>query len=297
MTIAIHASAVPSAQAKPLLPAEAATLQRLEGVIRRGMKVFYEVGTALSEIRDSRLYRATHTSFEDYLRERWGFSRQFAWMQIEASKVVNALSTRVDSAGTDETESEPERTILPMVETQTRPLRTLEPAQQREAWDSAVADAGGTQPTTAQVKEAVAKMTKASKSAQPETPEDAIVEEHDGEPDAESEPSDLPDEDWVKTLPARSKLADNVRRWFDAEAIAFRLITPLRREYRNRCKRLANAAKKEGRHIGPWLSRHDHYLRLPDPSQWKACEECGGSGNVELVGKCPACKGHAYHVV
>jgi hypothetical protein len=31
-------------------------------------------GTALLEVRDRRLYRETHATFEDYCRERWRFS-------------------------------------------------------------------------------------------------------------------------------------------------------------------------------------------------------------------------------
>ena len=45
-------------------------LQCLERIIERGLQTFYEVGTALLEIRDASLYRQTHPTFEAYCRQR-----------------------------------------------------------------------------------------------------------------------------------------------------------------------------------------------------------------------------------
>ena len=42
-------------------------------------------------IRDQRLYRETHGTFEDYCRERWGMSRFYAHRLIEASEVAALL--------------------------------------------------------------------------------------------------------------------------------------------------------------------------------------------------------------
>jgi len=47
-------------------------------------------GTRL-EIRDGRLYREPHGTFEVYCRERWGWSRIHAHRQIEAAKVAKVL--------------------------------------------------------------------------------------------------------------------------------------------------------------------------------------------------------------
>lgn len=44
---------------------------RLESKVERA---FYEAGTALRELRDKRLYRSTHKTFEDYCRERFAFT-------------------------------------------------------------------------------------------------------------------------------------------------------------------------------------------------------------------------------
>ena len=48
----------------------------LETTIESGLHSFMEVGNALAEIRDKRLYRAAFGSFTDYCRERWGIERR-----------------------------------------------------------------------------------------------------------------------------------------------------------------------------------------------------------------------------
>jgi hypothetical protein len=63
----------------------------LEAVIDRGMQTFVEVGEALAEIREARLYRASHATFEDYCRERWDMDRSYAQRHIDAARVVAML--------------------------------------------------------------------------------------------------------------------------------------------------------------------------------------------------------------
>jgi hypothetical protein len=60
-------------------------LSELETTIERGLKTFVEVGNALAEIRDSRLYRESYATFEDYCRERWGMSKRHAVSCIAAA--------------------------------------------------------------------------------------------------------------------------------------------------------------------------------------------------------------------
>lgn len=88
------------------------------------------MGTALLEIRDSRLYRETHSTFENYCRDRWGMNRRYANRIIEAAVVVENLGPigpKLPSTGTDQLVS------LPTHESQARPLAKLEPEQQRTA--------------------------------------------------------------------------------------------------------------------------------------------------------------------
>lgn len=70
-------------------------LSQLEAVVRDGLQKFIEVGNALLEIRDERLYRERHATFEEYLRDRWNIGRSRGYQLIEAA----AVSTVVDMAG------------------------------------------------------------------------------------------------------------------------------------------------------------------------------------------------------
>jgi hypothetical protein len=58
-----------------LTSAEAAHLKELEAIVQRGLDTDLELGNALAEISDASLYRATHQTFEAYLRDRWEIRR------------------------------------------------------------------------------------------------------------------------------------------------------------------------------------------------------------------------------
>ncbi len=75
----------------PLTEAESTEFSKLETVIERGFATFAEVGQALVEIREARLYRAAFPTFDDYCRERWGMSSRHANRSIEAAEVTAAL--------------------------------------------------------------------------------------------------------------------------------------------------------------------------------------------------------------
>jgi hypothetical protein len=71
---------------------ERSRLVECEAVIKTGLNTFTEVGNALAEIRDSRLYREQFDTFEAYCRDRWGMERAHAYRLVDAAKVVNLLS-------------------------------------------------------------------------------------------------------------------------------------------------------------------------------------------------------------
>lgn len=111
---------------------EAGRLAELETVIERGLQTFIEVGSALMEIRDSRLYRQMYSTFEEYCQERWDLRKSRTYQLMDAAEVVENLksSTIVDfSSGT---------IPLPVNEAQARPLAKLEVEMQRQAWQRAV---------------------------------------------------------------------------------------------------------------------------------------------------------------
>ncbi|MEM5838778.1 hypothetical protein AAHH59_10810, partial [Pediococcus acidilactici] len=76
-------------------------------------RAFYEAGVALRELRDTRLYRSTHRTFEEYCRERFGFRRSHSYQMIDAANVVENLSAIGGQ-------------LLPTNERQVRPLTRLE---------------------------------------------------------------------------------------------------------------------------------------------------------------------------
>ncbi len=143
---------------------------------RKVERAFYEAGRSLAEIRGRRLYRNTHQTFEQYCRERFGFTRTAAFYKIAAAQVVDNLLT--NGSLSDETKmltngyQNDEMTtidvpILPTSERQVRPLTKLEPSQQREAWLRAVQQAGGSVPSGRIVKDIVEQMRERKKVENP----------------------------------------------------------------------------------------------------------------------------------
>src|SRR5262245_34442237 len=76
---------------KALAVRERQRLAELETVIDQGMRTFLDVGNALLEIRESRLYRETHDTFAGYGEERWSFTDRRARQLMSAA----ATGTRV----------------------------------------------------------------------------------------------------------------------------------------------------------------------------------------------------------
>src|SRR5512143_2557877 len=74
-------------------------LAELEKVIAKGRKTFVEVGLALAEIRDLRLYKREYSGFEEYCREKWGWKRAHAYRLIDAADVakVSPMGDKITS--------------------------------------------------------------------------------------------------------------------------------------------------------------------------------------------------------
>lgn len=125
-------------------------LEKLEQVVERGLATFVTVGRALMEIRDRRLYRETHSRFDDYCRDRFGIGRHYAYRQIRGAEVTATLADVDNCQQVD---------CLPANEAQARPLTTLEPEEVRRAWLLAVELSDGGQPTSGDVKRAVELVT------------------------------------------------------------------------------------------------------------------------------------------
>ncbi len=69
---------------------------------RKVERAFYEAGKALQELRERRLYRSTHETFEDYCAQRFGFQRRHPYRLIDAADVVdNLIGTQFHELGDD----------------------------------------------------------------------------------------------------------------------------------------------------------------------------------------------------
>jgi hypothetical protein len=106
---------------------ETRSLPELEAVIERGLATFVDVGTALLEIREGRLYRDSHSTFEDYCRERWGFSDRRARYLMTAAEIVTEIGTTVP---------------VPTNERQVRELARIPADQRAEVWQRVVSEHG-----------------------------------------------------------------------------------------------------------------------------------------------------------
>ena len=105
-------------------------LERCESIILAGSDAFVAVGDALGRIRDSRLYRETHATFESYCQEVWGWGRRYVNLTIQSSTVVRDLP---DGLGT----------IVPN-QAAARELAKLEPEKRAEVLKAAAADGAPT---------------------------------------------------------------------------------------------------------------------------------------------------------
>jgi len=111
---------------------ESQRLSELEKVIAKGQKTFVEVGLALAEIRDLRLYKREYSSFAEYCQKKWGWEKRYTNYVIAGAEAVKSLPEKVG-------------TMVPTLRAG-RELARVEPAQ-RAGVVQAIADSG--RPVTA----------------------------------------------------------------------------------------------------------------------------------------------------
>ena len=115
----------PSEPAVPLSPGERGKLEECEGILDRGLGTFFEVGDALLRIRESRLYRDTHTNFKQYCQERWNLGFSYVWRVMGAAERLKLLPND-------------DGLPKPANEFQMRPFLKLAPEEFPGAWKRAV---------------------------------------------------------------------------------------------------------------------------------------------------------------
>lgn len=166
-----------------LLGVEAFRLAELEEVIERGLSSFIEVGEALIEVQERRLYRRFGT-FEEYCRDRWGFSRPRAYQLMQAAE----MSTKVDTAIEREAHA---RELAPLSD-------DPEALNAAAAAARETAESEGRAPIARDYREAVQQARPSAVASVPATADyvadedDDLEEENDGMPDPAAEPDPVP---------------------------------------------------------------------------------------------------------
>jgi hypothetical protein len=105
---------------------ETSRLHELEDVIAKGLDSFLKVGLCFAEVRHLRLYRGTHSTFEDYCLDRWSLSLARCNQIIRSCAVFDNLTTVF-----------PQDAVLlsGASEHGLRPLSRLAPELQAAAWE------------------------------------------------------------------------------------------------------------------------------------------------------------------
>lgn len=150
----IEASLEPPGQAtaRALSRKETERLKSCEVVVERGLANFMEVGAALLEIRTSRLYRASHATFDDYCRQRWSMTRRNADRLVAAAAVAKSLVDEVGPIGLTS-------------EAVVRPLVAVAP-EQRPAVLAKAMEIGRGQPNAKDMQQAVETLVATKEKAQ-----------------------------------------------------------------------------------------------------------------------------------
>ncbi len=105
-------------------PLTAEERERFVTLERQVEDSFLVAARALREINERRLYRESYPTFEDYVRDRFDFTKRLAYYYIDAAKVADNLF-----------QGELKVHIMPTSETQLRPLKSLPSEQQRVVWE------------------------------------------------------------------------------------------------------------------------------------------------------------------
>ena len=121
-----------------LTPDESEDRTNYEAVIREGMDSFQAVGAALKAIRDAKLYRSTHKTFESYCKDVWNWGKSYAYRVIGAAEVAVEMSTKVDKLNV----------------AQASELRKVEPERRARVFEEAASKSEDGEPTAAQIREA-----------------------------------------------------------------------------------------------------------------------------------------------
>jgi hypothetical protein len=280
--------------------------EQLEYEVEQGLDGAFKVANALLQIREKRLYRSTHATYEEYVEDRFQMSSRRARHLTFAAGVVKSL----EDAGVSE---------LPTNESQVRGLQGLSPEDYKKVWEEAQRVANGKGKSTPGRKDV---QTAAGKVGRPKgtknrktTPEEkkvdkaviagviqdpsqvTITQVDEGIDSAKVQDIDLPDLEWLEQFPIRAELNEHCKTLFDQEALFYRWFNPHRKPLvRDVTSKLAAEVRKVAKRVGPYVTRIEKALSLADPRSWVVCKPCNGTGYVGEAGPCNNCKSAGYRL-
>lgn len=85
------------AESTQLSLAEQGELKELVSIVNRCAQTMIEAGTALRNIRERKLWRGSHKSFDAFVKAEWGYGSDYANKMIASSEVSQKLNTIVVS--------------------------------------------------------------------------------------------------------------------------------------------------------------------------------------------------------
>lgn len=162
----------PIASSPALTGEEQDNLAQCEAAVETLKAAFWAAGKALHIIRDARLYRETHKTFDAYCEDRWGWERAYADKLIRTWPIAEALVKKQGAAET-----------TPIGVKKLNQAQAWELVPAADSWDvdaaafvyDTVVEVNGTDVTAAILKGAVKALPKAGEFEQ-ETVTDRIKE-------------------------------------------------------------------------------------------------------------------------
>ena len=271
------------------------------------------LGNLFATMKKQELYKEHYATFEEFCSAELKLSQQHVYRLISASEIAAEVLASHETL-----------TNWLVTEGSLRPLKVLPKGERKAAYDEAVANTNG-KPTAKAVQEAVdrrvkpsgrsivngvetddppevAKLRAAGKlsgvpvvevSEEPIDPADVAEEREERKAKRED---DLSEEGWLVTLPLSSQLIGSPLRTFWAQALLYRDLEHARATFH---RSAIAATNKRGK--GPYTSAIMFFLKVDHPKKWLLCPRlagggCGGTGQLGILGQCPACRGNGFRI-
>ena len=115
---------------------EKTRFKECEQIIKADLKTFLQVGRALAEIHDYRLYRETHKTFEKYCKDVWDLGQSTAYQKIDGYNAVALLEQKSSAIAELSSNQDQKNILITINEAQARQLTKLKknPEDQVKAW-------------------------------------------------------------------------------------------------------------------------------------------------------------------